>query len=77
MASHADTVDMSLFYGTSEQKQTFSKSLVTMLKKKGCIKVQNHRIPGEMIQELFAWVSITRALFLEYSAYGSTDTEIL
>lgn len=69
MTSQADTVDMSLFYGTPEQKETFSKSLVTMLKKKGCIKVQNHRIPGEIIQALFEWVSIALVLFLKFLAY--------
>lgn len=69
MASQADSVDMSLFYGTPEQKQTFSINLVTMLKKKGCIKVQNHRIPDEMIQELFEWVGRTRVLFLGPLAY--------
>lgn len=69
MASQADSVDMSLFYGTPEQKQTFSNNLVTMLKKKGCIKVQNHRIPDEMIQALFEWVGRARDLFDAVLAY--------
>lgn len=69
MSSQADSVDMSLFYGTPEQKQAFSNNLVTMLKKKGCIKVQNHRIPDEMIQALFEWVGRARDLFLGVLAY--------
>lgn len=69
MASQADTVDMSLFYGTPEQKQTFSNNLVTLLKKRGCIKVQNHRIPDEMIQSLFEWVSIAQFLPVRALAY--------
>lgn len=64
MASQADTVDMSLFYGTPEQKRAFSNNLVTMLKKRGCIKVQNHRISDEMIQSLFEWVIIAQLLLL-------------
>lgn len=69
MASQADTVDMSLFYGTPEQKQAFSNNLVTMLKKRGCIKVQNHRISDEVIQSLFEWVSIAQLLLLAALAY--------
>lgn len=77
MASQADVVDMSLFYGTSEQKQIFSNNLVTMLKQRGCIKVQNHRIPDEMIQALFEWVSIrSRVLFVGVLAYRQSDTQI-
>jgi isopenicillin N synthase-like dioxygenase len=53
MESHSDVVDMALFYGTADEKQLFCKTLVDMLKKKGCVKIQNHRIPTQMIQKLF------------------------
>ncbi|KAM0814273.1 putative Fe2OG dioxygenase domain-containing protein [Seiridium cardinale] len=60
MSSQADTVDMAGFYGTPEQKQVFCETLVDMLKQKGCIKVQSHTIPEDMIHELFEW---TRKFF--------------
>ncbi|KAF7517523.1 hypothetical protein G7054_g13796 [Neopestalotiopsis clavispora] len=56
----ADTVNMALFYGTPEEKQSFCDTLVTLLKQKGCIKIQNHRIPADMIHKCFA---MTRQFF--------------
>ncbi|KAK6064685.1 hypothetical protein SCUP515_11656 [Seiridium cupressi] len=60
MSNQAGTVNMSGFHGTPEQKQVFCETLVDMLKKKSCIKVQNHRIPEDMIHKLFEW---TRKFF--------------
>lgn len=52
----ADTVNMALFYGTPEERKSFCDTLVTLLKQKGCIKIQNHRIPDEMIHKCFDMV---------------------
>lgn len=57
MAPKGDTLDMSLFFGTPEQKKAFCVELLTLLKRRGCVKLQNHGIPEEDIKELFQQVS--------------------
>ena len=57
MAEKGATIDMSLYFGTPQQKQEFCTSLLDVLKKRGCVKVQNHGIPDEMVHELFEQVS--------------------
>ncbi|KAI8712019.1 Fe2OG dioxygenase domain-containing protein [Fusarium sp. LHS14.1] len=52
-AANADTLDMSLFFGTEAQKKEFCESLLALLKKRGCVKLQNHGIPAEDIKQLF------------------------
>ena len=51
-----DTLDMSLYFGTADQKQDFCESLVRLLKARGCVKIQNHDIPDEKIHQLFDMV---------------------
>ena len=55
-AINADTLDMSLFFGTETQKKEFCESLLALLKKRGCVKLQNHGIPAEDIKQLFEQV---------------------
>lgn len=52
-AVNADTLDMSLFFGTKDQQKEFCETLLALLKKRGCVKLQNHGIPAEDIKELF------------------------
>ncbi|CAM1508219.1 Fc.00g050670.m01.CDS01 [Cosmosporella sp. VM-42] len=58
--SLTESLDMSLFFGTPEQKKQFCDSLLNILKKRGVAKIKNHGIPEEMIHELF---SQTRKFF--------------
>lgn len=53
MAFYGDTVDMSLFFGTPEQKKAFCDDLLRLLKERGCVKLKNHSIPAQDIHELF------------------------
>lgn len=57
MAGKGTTLDMSLFYGTTEQKQAFCRDLLHVLRTRGGVKLQNHPIPDKDIYELFSWVS--------------------
>ncbi|EXF81656.1 hypothetical protein CFIO01_03860 [Colletotrichum fioriniae PJ7] len=47
------TLDMSLFFGTEEQKRQFCNELLRLLKSRGGVKIQNHSIPAEDIHQLF------------------------
>ena len=60
-----DTLDMSLYFGTADQKQDFCGSLLRLLKARGCVKIQNHGIPNEKIHQLF---------FFFFSPIGSHDS---
>jgi isopenicillin N synthase-like dioxygenase len=57
MASKGATLDMSLFFGTPEEKQQFCDELLRLLKLRGGVKLQNHGIPAEDIHRLFDMVS--------------------
>lgn len=57
MAPKGDTLDMSLFFGTEEQKKHFCNELLRLLKLRGGVKLQNHGIPEKDILELFEMVS--------------------
>lgn len=59
MASQGSTLDMSLFFGTSEQKQHFCHELLRLLKRYGCVKITNHSIPDEDVHKLFEMVCDT------------------
>lgn len=50
------TLDMSLFFGTEEQKRQFCNELLRLLKSRGGVKIQNHNIPAEDIHKLFDMV---------------------
>lgn len=56
MASGGDTLDMTPFFGTEEEKREFCSSLLRLLKKRGFVKLQNHGIPAEDIRQLFDMV---------------------
>jgi hypothetical protein len=47
---------MSLFFGTDSEKKQFCCKLLHLLKKRGCVKLQNHGIPDEDVYSLFDWV---------------------
>lgn len=52
------TVDASLFItGTSAQQRAFAIELAESVRRCGFVKVINHGLPSELIDELFAWVS--------------------
>lgn len=59
MVTYGDTLDMSLYFGTPEQKKTFCDDLLRLLKERGCVKLQNHSIPDEDVHELFKQVRIS------------------
>lgn len=59
MASQGSTLDMSLFFGTAEQKQHFCHELLRLLKRYGCVKIQNHSIPDGDVHKLFEMVCDT------------------
>jgi hypothetical protein len=58
MADKGATLDMSLFFGTPEEKKFFCTELLRLLKARGGVKIQNHSIPDEDIHELFDMVSL-------------------
>lgn len=72
MGSPADTLDMSSFFGTPEQKKEFCISLLESLKKRGCVKIQNHGIADEMIHELFAMVNASFSVKVQSTSTNST-----
>lgn len=57
MAAYGDSLDMSLFFGTEDEKKMFCDSLLRLLKERGCVKVRNHSIPDEDVHELFRQAS--------------------
>lgn len=59
MADKGATLDMSLFFGTPEEKKHFCTELLRLLKLRGGVKIRNHRIPDAVISELFDMVSLT------------------
>ena len=54
------TLDMSLFFGSPEQQQSFSLSLLRHLKSRGVAKIKNHGIPDNQISQLFELVKSLR-----------------
>ena len=70
MASQGSTLDMSLFFGTAEQKQHFCQELLRILRRYGCVKITNHSIPDDDVHKLFemvcdtslTWVSLNTLL---------------
>ncbi len=61
MADKGATLDMSLFFGTPEEKSFFCTELLRLLKSRGGVKIQNHSIPEEDIRNLFDMVRFLRA----------------
>jgi hypothetical protein len=57
MTSQGTALDMSLFFGTEEQKHQFCRELLYILKQRGCVKITNHSIPNEDVYKLFDMVS--------------------
>jgi hypothetical protein len=56
MSDKGATLDMSLFFGTPEEKKYFCTELLRLLKLRGGVKLQNHSIPDEDVQKLFEMV---------------------
>lgn len=59
MTDKGATLDMSLFFGTPEEKKHFCTELLRLLKLRGGVKIQNHSIPDEDIHKLFDMVSLS------------------
>jgi hypothetical protein len=57
MADKGATLDMSLFFGTPDEKKHFCTELLRLLKLRGGVKLQNHSIPDEDVQKLFEMVN--------------------
>jgi hypothetical protein len=72
MASQGSTLDMSLFFGTAEQKHHFCHELLRLLKCYGCVKITNHSIPDEDVHKLFGMVGNTSSH--DSSPQGSSPT---
>ena len=68
MASYGDTLDMSLFFGTEDEKKLFCDSLLRLLKERGCVKIQNHSIPDEEVHELFRQACNSASKILKHLA---------
>lgn len=60
MADKGVTLDMSLFFGTPEEKQYFCTELLRLLRLRGGVKITNHSIPDEYIHKLFDTVSLIK-----------------
>lgn len=58
MSDKGATLDMSLFFGTPEEKKYFCTELLRLLKLRGGVKIQNHSIPDEDIHTLFDMVRL-------------------
>ena len=58
MIDKGATLDMSLFFGTSEEKAYFCTELLRLLKLRGGVKIQNHSIPDDDIHKLFDMVCL-------------------
>lgn len=56
MAPQGSTLDMSLYFGTAEQKKHFCNELLRLLKQRGCVKITNHSIPDADVHQLFDMV---------------------
>jgi hypothetical protein len=55
------TVDASQFVsGTPTQQRAFAIELAESVRRCGFVKVINHGLSDELIDELFAWVSVIR-----------------
>lgn len=76
MAQKSDALDMSLFFGTVQQKQTFCEALLDLLKRRGCVKIRNHGIPDETIHEMFYQVSTHCKYSQLFYAYRPTDAKV-
>ena len=59
MPDKGATLDMSLFFGTADEKQFFCTELLRLLKSRGGVKIQNHSIPDEDIHKLFDMVCLS------------------
>lgn len=59
MPDKGATLDMSLFFGTADEKQFFCTELLRLLKSRGGVKIQNHSIPDEEIHKLFDMVCLS------------------
>lgn len=67
-SSQPSTVDASLFVsGTPGQQRAFAIELAESVRRSGFVKVINHGLSDELIDELFAWVSILRLTVHERS----------
>ncbi|KAF9692628.1 hypothetical protein EKO04_009801 [Ascochyta lentis] len=69
MADKGATLDMSLFFGTSEEKEYFCTELLRLLKSRGGVKIQNHGIPDQDIHTLFEMANPNRG----YSFVGQEN----
>lgn len=58
MAPKGDTLDMSLFFASEEQKKHFCDELLRLLKLRGGVKLQNHGISEKDVLKLFEMVSL-------------------
>lgn len=62
MSKKGVTLDMSLFFGTEEQKRHFCDELLRVLKLRGGVKIVNHGIPDEDVHQLFDMVCGSRKM---------------
>lgn len=59
MNLNSETLDMSCFFGSAEEKELFCQTLLGQLKTRGCVKIRNHGIADETIHTLFDMVGAT------------------
>ena len=79
MAAQGSTLDMSLFFGTEDEKQRFCYELLNLLKLRGCVKITNHSIPDEEVHKLFDMVCLALLTELKnsYANSSALDKEVL
>ena len=73
----ATSLDMSLFFGTPEQKKEFSSQLLQNLKTRGVVKIKNHSIPESQIARLFELVRSATKMVFDFMLIPNTDPPVL
>jgi len=73
----AASLDMSLFFGTPEQKKEFSSQLLQNLKTRGVVKIRNHSVPESDISRLFELVRSATKMVFDFMLIPTTDPPFL
>lgn len=73
----SEALDLSMLKGTPEQRETICAELLKTLKTRGGVKLKNHGISDELIDQLFDYVSSTAFELVGLRAHNSTDSQVL
>jgi hypothetical protein len=53
----SEALDLSLLKGIPQQREEISAALLHGLKTRGGVKLKNHGLPDQVVNDLFDWVS--------------------